>query len=123
MPKSSGSVRRFAAVSVVAGIVIAVAVGVTIWRYEEALAASRSALHARYDERLAEKLVATFWHEHVAMNEYLIAPTPDSMDEIGRARADFAATSATLAKDQTPAVEGFRSRAAAGNNGFVALFN
>ena len=105
MPKSSGSVRRFAAVSVVAGIVIAAAVAVTIWRYEEALAESRSALD-----------------EHEAMNEYMVAPTPASLHEIGGQRAEFAATSATLAKSQTPAEEGFRSRATAGNNGFAALF-
>jgi hypothetical protein len=122
MPKSSGSVRQFAAVSFVARIVIAPAVGVTIWRYEEALAASRSALDARHDSRLTEKLVAIFWHEHEAMNEHLTAPTPASLHEVSRQRAAFAATSATLGQSQTLAEEGFRSRARAGNRGFVALF-
>ena len=65
MPKEllRGSARRVAALSVVAVTVIAAAIGVTIWRYEDALARSDVAIDARADATLTEALAAAFWHE------------------------------------------------------------
>jgi len=119
----SDSVRRFTAVSIVAGLVIAAVIGITIWRYEAALAQSGTALDARHDARLTAKLVAGFWHEHEAMNEYMIAPMSSRMREVDLQRAQFAATSAILGTSQTGSEERLRSRASAANTAYVALFN
>ena len=119
----SDPVRRFTAVSIVAGLVITAAIGVTIWRYEDALAQSGTALDARHDARLTEKLVADFWHEHEAMNEYMIAPASSRLREVGLQRAQFAATSATLGQSQTGPEERFRGQASVANDAYVALFN
>ena len=101
---------------------ISALVGVSIWFFEDALSRSAVALDARHDAGLTQQLVGIFWHEHEAMNEYMIAPTPASMHEIGRQRVEFAATSATLGASQTLIETRLRSHATAGDNGFGALF-
>ncbi len=117
-----GSGRRFAAVSVVAVAVIATAVSVTIWRYEAALSRSAVAVDARGDAALTETLSSDFWHEHEAINEYLLAPSPAILAEVSGQRRQFAATSAVLGTTQTPTETRLREQAAAGNNGFIAAF-
>ena len=89
MPKEllRGSARRVAALSVVAVTVIAAAIGVTIWRYEDALARSDVAIDARADAALTEALAATFWHEREATHEYLATPSPELPQEVNGQRA------------------------------------
>ena len=70
-----GSARRVAALSVVAVTVIAAAIGVTIWRYEDALSRSEMAIDARADATLTEALDADFWHQREATHEYLTTPS------------------------------------------------
>jgi methyl-accepting chemotaxis protein len=118
----SGSVRRVAAVSVAVVAVIAVAVGVTIWRYEDALGRSASALDARHDARLTAMLVATFWHEHEAMNEYIINPLPATLNEINGQHSQFEHMSAVLGQTETPLETGFRVQATAADGNFYTLF-
>ena len=77
-----GSARRVAALSVVAVTVIAAAIGVTIWRYEEALSRSDVAIDARADDALTETLVATYWHEREATHEYLATASPGVAQEV-----------------------------------------
>ena len=117
-----GSGRRFAAVSVVAVAVIATAVGVTIWRYEAALSRSAVALDARSDAALTETLSSDFWHEHEAINEYFLAPSPAIFAEVSAQRRQFAATSAALGATQTPTETRFREQASSGDNAFIAAF-
>ena len=117
-----GSGRRFAAVSVVAVAVIATAVGVTIWRYEAALSRSAVALDARSDAALTETLSSDFWHEHEAINEYFLAPSPAIFAEVSAQRRQFAATSAVLGATQTPTETRFREQASSGDNAFIAAF-
>ena len=54
MPKEllRGPARRVVAVSLAAVVVIAALSGVTIWRYQDALSKSATALDARHDARL-----------------------------------------------------------------------
>jgi methyl-accepting chemotaxis protein len=72
----SGSVRRVALVSLAVVAVIAVAVGVTIWRYEAALDRASVALNDRKNARLAAVLTTTFWEERNALDTYLARPSP-----------------------------------------------
>ncbi len=117
-----GSARRVAAMSVVVIAVIAVAVSVTIWRYEDALSRAAAALDARHDARLTELLTAIFWHEHEAMNEYLFTPSPAILQEVRGQRNQFTAVSAVLSQSQTSVETRFRLQASAANAGFFALF-
>jgi methyl-accepting chemotaxis protein len=117
-----GAARRVVVVSVAAVTVFAAAVGVAIWRYEYALSRSAEALDARHDATFTEKLVATFWQEREAMNEYLIAASPAVLHEVTARRAQFAAMPAALSATQSPVETRFRSEATAANNGFFVLF-
>ncbi|HTS95162.1 MAG TPA: methyl-accepting chemotaxis protein [Streptosporangiaceae bacterium] len=124
MPKEllTGSARRFAVVAAAVVAVIAAAVAVTIWRYEEALNRADVAIDARHDARQTEQLNAIFWHEHEAMNEYLVNRSPANLQEISGQHADFAATSANLGQSQTPLETRYRLLATAANDAFYALF-
>ena len=119
MPKEllRESARRVAAVSVAVIVVIAALIGVAIWRYEQALSRSAVTLDARSDARLTGLLVATFWHERQAMDEYLFAPSPAVLERGQRTAEQFAATSATLGATQTPIETRFRLQATAADNG------
>jgi methyl-accepting chemotaxis protein len=116
-----GPARRVAVVSVAAVVLFTAAVGVAIWRYEYALSRSAEALDARHDATFTETLVATFWHEREAMNEYLVAASPAVLHEVAVRRAQFAAVSAALSA--SPPIETrFRVQATAANNAFFVLF-
>ncbi len=116
------SARRIMAVSVAVVAVIAAAVGVTIWRYEVALARSSAAIEARGDDILATRLAATFWHQREAMHEYFFRPSPSILQEVASLRNQYADTAASLVIES--AAEAPRqAQAAAGNARFVALFD
>ena len=116
------SARRMAAVSVAVVAVIAASVGVTIWRYEVALSRSAEQLDARSETVLTATLASLFWHEREAMREDLLTPSPDVLLEIRAAGAQFAATAATLARDEPPGEALFRAQAASANRSFLALY-
>jgi methyl-accepting chemotaxis protein len=83
--------RRVALVSAVIGAVIVGAFGVTIWRYQVALARSDAALAARDDSSVTAALVTIFWQEREAMGEYLFAPTPGQLSEVNALHDQFLA--------------------------------
>jgi methyl-accepting chemotaxis protein len=118
----TGQARRVAVVSVAAIVVFGVAVGAAISRYEFAISRSADALDALRDETLTANLVATFWHEREAMNEYLVAASPAVLPEVARQRAQFAAASAALSATQTPVEQRIRAQATAANSAYFALF-
>jgi methyl-accepting chemotaxis protein len=124
MPKDlrGGSARRVTAVSVAVVLVIAASVGVTIWRYQSALARSDIAVDAHEDAVRTAALVAGFWHEREAMREYLLDPSQTVLGEIGQLRAQFAATAARLASSELPAEARVRAQASAASAQFYALF-
>ncbi len=117
-----GSARRVVAVSVAVVAVIAAAVGVTIWRYEAAIASSHVALDAHGDAVLTTRLVATFWHQREAMHEYFLTPSPAILREINGQADQFAATAATLAIGESADEARFRAQATAENAAFLTLF-
>src|ERR1035441_4301737 len=87
--------RRVAAVSLAAGVVIGAAVGLTTWRYDDALSRASVAVDAQGDAALTQTLVATFWHEREAMNEYFLAQSPAVSNEVSAQQTRFAAPSGT----------------------------
>src|ERR1039457_5047864 len=86
--------RRGAAGRLAAVVLLGAAGALTIWRYEDALSRASVALDAHGDAALTQALVATFWHEREAMNEYFLAPSPAVSNEVSAQQTRFAATSA-----------------------------
>ena len=125
MPKHllRGSARRVAVVSVVAVAVIAAAIGITIWRYEEALARSDVAIDAHGDAILTEAMLASFWHEREATREYLATPSPGLLRELDGQSRQFALTSASLARNEGNSETRLRAAAVTGNRRFISRFN
>jgi len=117
-----GSARRVAAVSVAVVVVIAASVGVTLSRFESALARSDVAADAHEDTVLTTTLVALFWHEREAMREEFLTPSPHVLQEVLAAEGQFGATAATLAQSEASAEARLRAQAVAGNKGYYAFF-
>jgi methyl-accepting chemotaxis protein len=99
----SGSVRRLALVSVVVVAVIAVAIGVTIWRYEAALDRASVALNERRDARLTAVLTTTFWEERNALDTYIFRPSPATFAAVTKYRDQFGHLAAQIRSGGTAA--------------------
>jgi hypothetical protein len=123
MPKEPhwGSGRRAAAVSVAVVAVIAAAVGVTIWRFEVAISGSAAALDASGDSSAAVQLVATFWHDREAMNEYLLRPSAVVLSEVAGQQGQFRRIAADVTPE-TPVETASLRRAAAAYSGLYTVF-
>jgi methyl-accepting chemotaxis protein len=115
------SARRVMAVSVAVVAIIATAVGVTIWRYEVAVASANATVDARGDAAITKRLVATFWHQREAMSEYMLRPSPAILQEIAVQRSQYAAVAARLITESAAEAR-LRVQSAAGNTRYVALF-
>jgi methyl-accepting chemotaxis protein len=113
--------RRVAIVSVAVIAVIAAAVGVTIWRYQVALDERGTALDVSADANGTTQLVASFWHEREAINEYLLVPTAPLLSEIAASQRQFDRLAATITPE-TPAVARALGRAITAYAGFYTLF-
>jgi methyl-accepting chemotaxis protein len=119
----SGLSHRFAAVSAVVVVIIAAAVSVTIWRYQVAVDKSRIAADSLGDARRTNALIATFWHEREAMNEYLFVPSASLLSEVAQVRVEFARTAVRLSRAEPPAESRLRAQALLSNDRFTTLFD
>jgi signal transduction histidine kinase len=81
---------RIVGISVLALVLIATAIGVTIWRYELALSDSSRATDEHIETQQVQSLLTVFWHEREAINEYVIAPSPTILREVERLGSQFA---------------------------------
>ncbi len=125
MPKKlfSGSSLRVVAVSAAAVAVIAAAVSVTLWRYEAAIAKGNAAAAALGDASRTNLLVASFWHEREAMNEYLYARSTAVLEEVTAIDRQFAGIAARLRVGEPPLEARLRVQAATANEAFFSLFD
>ncbi|MGH2851716.1 MAG: methyl-accepting chemotaxis protein, partial [Solirubrobacteraceae bacterium] len=119
---SGDSVRRIAVASGLIVVVLAAAIGVTIWRYSEALTQSGNALRARSEAAQAQSAVTAFWREREAMNEFLAVPSPTPPAEVTGDHAAF--TRALHGIGQATAAEREDiEQAVAANDKLLALFD
>jgi hypothetical protein len=118
----AGSRRRIQVVSIVIVALIAGAVGVTVWRFEEATAAAARAADAFYDSGRTAALTTAFWHEREAMNEYLLAPVPDILLEVNQVDKEFGVAAAQLRHEEGSAESRLLSQAVAGNRVLLGRF-
>jgi len=121
MTKLLGPARRIAIASGVIVVLLAVAVGATLWRYEHAGARYRFTLGANADRSRTEQASALFWRERESMNEYLIQPTAAIASEIAAERTDFASITEGLGKDVAREAA-LVSQARVANDSFISTF-
>jgi aspartate oxidase len=120
----ANSTRRVASVSLAVVIVIAAAVGITIWRYQVAQSDSAAALDAGRDASTTNELTALFWHEREAMADYLFRASPDLSGftaEIASIRQQFIRAAATITP-ASPTAAQVLSQALAGHAHIYSVF-
>ena len=103
--KAQSPVARIALAIAVLVALLATAVGVTIWKYDHALAKAEAAQESRTEEYRSQKAATTFWNEREAMNEYLLIPEAELLAEVEEMRAEFQSVEADLG-DGSPGARG-----------------
>ena len=71
-------IARVVAAAALIVAVLAGAVGISIWRYENAISLKDAALDARLHQTAIENAATAFWSERKAMTEYLAERRPDA---------------------------------------------
>jgi methyl-accepting chemotaxis protein len=117
----ANATRRVASVSLAVVTIIAAAVGVTIWRYQVAQSDGAAAVATSRDASDAKELIALFWHEREAMNEYMLGATQDLTGEIGKARQTFIRTAAAIVPATARAAQSLK-HARSGDTNLMAAF-
>ena len=121
--KSRSPVTRLAVAILVIVVLLTIAIGVTISRYDHALSESDAAQESTSEVHSTQEAVTAFWHQREAMNEYLLIPDREILGEIEEQRAEFAG----LAEDLPPGDHQEREarltqQAAKANDAYVELF-
>ncbi len=116
-----GAAGRAAVAGAAIVVLLGVAVGLTIWRYEAAANDYGGALRQRGHDQQIEHAAGAFWHEEWAITAYAFTGDPDELDEFNAERADFERTLETFPAD-SESERALVARAVAGNRALVALF-
>jgi diguanylate cyclase (GGDEF)-like protein len=120
IPRDRSS-RRIAAASAIVVVLLAGATGVTIWRYEQALDETDKALQVQVEDLRLEQAATFFWRERETMNEYLLTPSAQLLDELASEHHSFDSVTSGLGDDQPR--EGARVKGSqAANRAFLAVF-
>jgi signal transduction histidine kinase len=98
---ASRALPRIVLASMGAVALIAAALVVTVWSYRGAVTARQHAQDAALENAGAHKADTYLWREREAINEYLLAPGPDTIREVRRLRASFRGSVAGLELDET----------------------
>ncbi len=121
------STRLVAAAGAVAIAVIAAAIALTSWHYEEALSRSAAAVDTESASHWAEALIGDFAQERLSMYGYLSDPSANALGRVAGSRGEFTKTAAQLpatvaGSGETAAAVRTRNRAVAGERRFYAAF-
>jgi Methyl-accepting chemotaxis protein (MCP) signalling domain len=117
----TGSVRRVAAVSVLAVVVIATAMCVTLWRYQVAISGWDAANDKQQDATSATALAVALEREKEAMGTYLLNPLSSVFLTVNTLRSQFARTAATITPETSAEVSALH-QAVAGNAALASEF-
>jgi signal transduction histidine kinase len=115
------AVRRVALASALVVVLIAAAVAVTIVDYRGAVAAQVRVVEFREENAVEQRAELLLWREREAMNEYLLAPDPEILNEIRSLHAGFRMTISGLGigeLDERPSAVGAERE----NEAFLATF-
>ena len=101
---------------------LAVALGVSIWRYDVAITKSNEATKTRAEATKVQLAETAFFHEREGMNEFLIVGDPHVLVEVKQQATGFGSTLDQLGLDQHPGEASLINQATAANEGFLAEF-
>jgi methyl-accepting chemotaxis protein len=125
----ANSTRLVAAAGVFATAVIAAAIAVSAWRYEDALSSSGAALNTQIDSRRAEAVIGDFAQERLAMYNYLVNPSSLALAQVVRPHGSFIRIAAQLPEagagagtGETAMAARIRNRAVAGQRRYYSAF-
>jgi myosin heavy subunit len=114
--------RRIVVASLAILLLLAAALGVTIWRYESALSRYQDeALQARDDAELVKQAIGAFWQEQAAIFSYVAQQNDQVLVRLASARKDFVESLGELTA-QTQSESDLRSRALAANRASITNF-
>jgi methyl-accepting chemotaxis protein len=114
--------RRVASVSLAVVAVIAIAVSVTMWRYQAAQSDGAAAIRTAGQAGQAQSMLAAFWHEREAMSEYLgVQGSPEIAAEIDAERLQFIRLTNGLVPQTSRAAQAI-SHALTGNANLYSAF-
>jgi methyl-accepting chemotaxis protein len=114
--------RRIVLASVGVLVLLGAAVGISIWRYEHAIAMKDGARDVRIESMHAEAAGTAFWRERESANEYLLVGTPAVLSELAVQHAAFNGATAGLGRDAASEAA-LVARARAANDAFIATFD
>ena len=117
-----GPSRRVAIASVLIVALLGAAFGTTIWRYQLSSTQYRRAVAANGDKFRAEQATTAFWREREAMNEYLLAPSPELAREVSTMHGALQQATNGLGAD-VASEAALVDRARAANEAFLRTFN
>ncbi len=114
--------RRIAAASAAIVLLLAGAIGVTLWRYESAIDKyQHDALEARSDAEAVEQATAAFWREQAAIFSYTTQQSEDELTSLESARQEFGSILNGL-HIQAAGENGLRTRALSANQNSLKNF-
>ncbi len=120
---TNSPVARIALAIVVLLVLLAAAVGVTIWRYDHALSESDAAQASTSEEYRAQRAATAFWNQREAMNEYLLIRHPELLSEVEAMRGEFGRVERELiAGAHQSGEKGLVAKATTGNDAYVKAF-
>jgi methyl-accepting chemotaxis protein len=113
--------KRITAASLAVVILLAGAIGVTLWRYQSAVGAYQNARNAENDALLVQRANASFWREQSAIFSYTTQPINKELRNLEGAQAEFLSTLHSLQTKDTLA-QTLRTRAIAANQNALLNF-
>jgi methyl-accepting chemotaxis protein len=109
---------------VVIVVLLVLAAGVTVWRYDHAVASASAAQESTSERYDSQRATTAFWHGREAMNEYLLIRDPALLDEVEKQRVKFGRLEADLPPGDHQAAEArLVDEATTANVAYVATFN
>jgi methyl-accepting chemotaxis protein len=119
---ASEPARRIVVGSLAILLLLAAAVGVTIWRYESALGKYQNeALSARNDAQRVDDAIAAFWQEQASIFSYVLQQNDETLVRLDSARKDFVQNLAEV-HVQTRSEANLRNRALTANRASITNF-
>jgi methyl-accepting chemotaxis protein len=116
----TGVARRVVLASAVVVALLVAAMTTTIWLYGNAIRDGDAALAARGSTVRANQAITAFWRERETINQYLMRPSPDLLEELAAERAEFERAAAAAVDED--AERPFVASALAGNAAFLHTF-
>jgi methyl-accepting chemotaxis protein len=118
---SDDRVRLASIIGAVLVVSVALSVIYTVSRYDSALGKATDVSARSAALPVAREASVAFWRERAAMTEYLLAPSPDYLDEVRDQAAEFRRITGSF-RGASSVQAAVVTRARAGNTAFVRAF-